>query len=104
MITIDEAYNTILALNDDAHEAAYDTWSKADVLEDSDNEEDWGRAEDLREDASLEQAEYFREGFDELDQPVKDAILHYVTTDESFREEFTVWYGVEEFEEDFPSK
>lgn len=101
MISIDEAYNIIVGLNETAHELSWDTWESADDLEDSDDEDDWDKAESMREEASNEQAGYFREEFDSLDEETKDAILHYVFTDESFKEEFSMWYGADEFEADF---
>lgn len=101
MISIDEAYNIIVGLNETAHELSWDTWVEADELEDSNDEDDWAKAESMREEASLEQAGHFREEFDILDEETKDAILHYVATDESFREEFSMWYGVDEFKADF---
>ena len=101
MITIDEAYNIIVGLNEEAHERSWDSWEAADELDESDDEDDWGKAEGLREEASLEQASYFREGFDDLDEETQDAILYYVDQDEDFKEEFSMWYGSEEFEADF---
>lgn len=101
MITIDEAYEIIVGINEEAHERSWDTWSEADDLEDSDDEDDWGKAESMREEASLEQAGYFREGFNDLDEDTQEAILHYVDTDENFKEEFSMWYGSEDFEADF---
>lgn len=101
MISIDEAYSIIQSINENAHQQSWDTWRTADLLMESDEEEDWETAEELREDASLEQATYFREEFDELDDETKEAILHYVDTDTGFKEEFVVWYGEDEFNADF---
>ena len=101
MISIDEAYNIIQSINENAHHRSWDSWAEADRLSESDEEEDWETAEELREDASLEQAAYFREEFNELDDETKEAILHYVDTDNSFKEEFAVWCGEGEFEADF---
>ena len=101
MIDIDEAYNIIVGLNEEAHNRAWDTWTEADDLDDSDDEADWETAEELREQASEEQAGYFREEFEQLEDDIKDAILHYVDTDQNFRDEFVVWYGEEDFEADF---
>lgn len=101
MITLSEAYDIISSINDKAHHRAWDTWLEADMLTDSDNEEDWETAEEIREQASQEQAEYFREEFDSLDEETKNAIINYVNTEEEFKEEFSMWYGEEEFSADF---
>lgn len=101
MITIDEAYNIVVNINEEAHSRSWDTWEEADNLMESDDDADWETAEELKEQASLEQASYFREGFEELDDDTRDAILHYVNTDEAFKEEFVMWYGEDEFEADF---
>jgi len=101
MITRDEAYDIIANLNEQAHQSAWDTWIKADSLMESDDENDWEVAEELREEASIEQSEYFREEFHDLEEDTKEAILHYVNTDEDFKEEFSIWYGEDEFTADF---
>ena len=101
MITRDEAYDIVQNINESAHQRAWDTWVEADNLMESDDEADWMSAEEIREEASLEQAEYFREEYDELDDETKEAIMHYVNTDEEFKEEFSMWYGENEFTADF---
>lgn len=100
MITRDEAYDIVFAINESAHDRSWDTWTEADNLADSDNEEDWDQAEELREQASAEQASYFREEFGKLDEPTQKAVLHYVNTDTDFRDEFVAWYGEDDFEAD----
>lgn len=101
MITRDEAYDIIFSINENAHQQAWDTWIEADALMESDNEADWETAEEIQQQASQEQAEYFREEFDDLDDDTREAILHYVETDEDFKEEFSMWYGEDEFTADF---
>ena len=101
MITRDEAYDIISNINENAHDRSWDTWVEADQLMESEEEADWEAAEDLKEEASKEQAEYFREEFDELGDEIKEAILHYVFNDEDFKEEFSMWYGQDEFTADF---
>lgn len=101
MITRDQAYDLIQELNESAHGSSWDTWTEADKLAESDNEDDWDAAEELRTEASAEQAEYFREAFEELDEDTKTAILHYVDTDEDFQQEFVSWYGEDAYEQDF---
>ena len=99
MITKDEAYDIISDLNDDAHSATWDTWVEADELGDSDDEEDWTRAEEMRVDASYEQAGYFRASFHNLPQDQQDAIWKFAKEDPEWAEDFKCWYGDEEFEE-----
>ena len=100
-MTIDEAYELIVNLNEEAHSMAWDTWVEADELCASPNEEDWDKADSVREAASLEQACYFREAFEELDEDTQQVILNYAASDESFGDEFSMWYGKEEYENDF---
>ena len=99
MLTKEEAYNIISDLNDDAHSMAWDSWEAADELDESEDEEDWGRAEEMREEASEEQAGYFRVDFQNLPQDQQDAIWKYALEDEDFAEDLKAWYGFEEFDE-----
>jgi hypothetical protein len=87
MISREEAYDLICDLNEEAHAAAYEDWAAADECEDEDE------AEELREDASYQQAIEFREAFQSLDEESQEAILHYVKHDEDFAEEFNMWWG-----------
>ena len=99
MITKEEAHNIISNLNDEALSMAWDSWAEADELGESDDEEDWGRAEELREDASYEQSGYFRSEFNALPQDKQDAVWQWAKQDEDFAEDFKAWYGQEEFDE-----
>jgi hypothetical protein len=101
MKTLEEAWHIIEALNGDAHDQAYDTWAAADELSESDDEDDWETAEVMREEASLEQAGYFREYYDDLDNEERSAIEHWLQNDEDFKEQFAVYYGEEEFKNEF---
>lgn len=101
MITLSEAYSIIQDINENAHSRAWDIWVQADELMESDDEADWDIAEEIRDQASQNQAEYFREEFDSLDEETKDAILNYVETDESFKDEFITYYGENDFENNF---
>ena len=67
-----------------------------DVVVDSvaeDDEDDWSKAEEMREDASEEQAEYFRNEYDELSEEDRNAVDHWIKNDEDFREQFLTYYG-----------
>lgn len=101
MISRDEAYDIIFGINESAHDSSWDTWEAADNLRDSDNEDDWEQAEELGAQASAEQASYFREQFEDLEENIKQAILHYVDIDSDFKSEFVSWYGEDEYEADF---
>ena len=98
-MTKDEAYSIISNLNEEAHSAAWDSGVAADELGDSDDEEDWAAAEEMREDASYEQAGYFRSEFQNLKQDEQDAIWGWAMKDEDFAEDMKAWYGQTEFEE-----
>ncbi len=101
MKTLQEAWDIIEELNGDAHDRAYDTWEAADELSESSDEDDWETAEVMREEASLEQAGYFRESYDDLDDEERSVIEHWLQKDEDFKEQFAVYFGQEEFEEEF---
>ena len=101
MKTLEECYDIIVALNETAHSMAWDTWIEADRLSDESEDDDgWIRAEEMREQASLEQQEYFVDLFEELDEETKEACWKYRKEDENFRMEFDSWYGYEEDEYD----
>ena len=92
MLSRDEAYQLIVELNEDAYNLCYDDWVEADKMED----EDPDQAEDMREEASYNQAAEFRNGFDTvLDQDQKEAVLYWSKNDEDFAMEFNGWWGEE---------
>jgi hypothetical protein len=101
MKTLDEAFELIEALNEEAHGMAWDTWIEADELEDSEDEDDWDLAEGKREEASDEQAGYFRDEFFCLSFEDRAAVNHWVDNDESFREQFRDWYGRDDFDDEY---
>ena len=92
MLSRDEAYQLIVELNEDAHAATYDEWVEAEDME----EEDPDQAEEMREEASYNQAVEFREAFQSTLTPEQqEAILHYTKVDEDFATEFNGWCGEE---------
>ena len=92
MLSRDEAYEIICDLNEEAHAATYDEWVEADDMED----EDPDQAEEMREEASYNQAVEFREAFQSTLTPEQqEAILHYTKVDEDFAMEFNGWWGKE---------
>jgi len=97
-ITKEEAYDIISDLNEDAHSASWDTWVEADELSESDDEEDWTRAEEMRSEASDEQAGYFRAAFHALPVDQQNAIWKYAKEDDEWAMDFKCWYGEEEYE------
>ena len=99
MITKEEALDIITVLNDEANTMAWDSWAAADESEESDDEEDWARSEEMREEASHEQSGYFRASFHNLPQEQQDEIWKYAKDDEEFADDFSAWYGEQEFEE-----
>ena len=78
-------------INEDAHQYAMETWLEADSLEE---ENLLDEAEEKREEASEEQAVYFKEMFEsKLTGEEKQAVWHYVKTDkEYFADQFYQWY------------
>ena len=101
MMTLDEVKDLIENLNEQAHSDSWESWMAAEELADSEDEDDWSTAEELREDASAEQAEYFRQNYRDLDDQTQQAIVHWLTHDPGFREDFAMYYGEENFESDF---
>lgn len=77
----EEVYDLIFDLNEDAHNQAWDSWIKADEEDD----------EELREEASEEQAGYFREMLEQHPDLLKEA-KHYAEQDESFNMDWEAWY------------
>jgi hypothetical protein len=101
MKTLAEIWELINSINDEAHSNAYDSWEEADEMEESDDEDSEEIAEQLREQASNEQAGYFREMYWLLLEEYREAIRYWLKEDESFKDEFSSWFGYEEFEEEF---
>jgi len=101
MKTLAEAWELIDSLNEEAHSNAWDSWVAADEMEESDDEDSEETAEQLREEASNEQAGYFRESYWELAEEDREAIKHWLKADESFKDQFITWFGYEAFEEEF---
>ena len=89
MITLQEAWDIIERLNDDAHSYAYESWVYADELD-----EESGDAEDQRVLASEEQQGYFREFYNDLPVSTRQAILAYRLSDEDFKDQFDTYHGV----------
>ena len=81
MRTKEEVYDLIFDLNEDAHNAAWDSWIAADEADD----------EAMREDASIEQAGYFREMLEQYPGLLEEA-MHYAEQDESFAMDWEAWY------------
>ena len=89
MRTKEEVYDLIFDLNEDAHSEAYDSWVAADEAED--NGEDMDVVEGMREDASIEQAGYFRDMLAQYPGLLEEATL-YAEQDESFAMDWEAWY------------
>ena len=90
MKTIDEAWDIIESINADAYNETLHLWIEADRVED---EGEGGEAEDMRCDAAEEQAECFRDGYDDLSDEDKNVIKHWMQHDEDFRDQFLTYYG-----------
>ena len=101
MKTLDEVWSLAESLNEDAHSQAWDSWIAADAMEDDEDDEDGTTAEQLREEASDAQAGYFRDYYWDLSEEDQTAIKHWLREDESFRDQFSTWFGYDAFEEEF---
>lgn len=91
--TLDEVWALVESLNEDAHEDAWESWIAADEAEESDDEDVYSTAEELREEASNLQAECFRDHFYSLDEKVRKDIEYWLGEDKDLKEQFDVWYG-----------
>ena len=90
MFNKQELMSKLADLNEEAHQSAMATWLKADRLEEAGLDLP---AEDKREEASEEQAEYFEELFNQLSEEEQEAVWHYVETNpDGFGDEFYQWY------------
>jgi hypothetical protein len=103
MKSLTEIYDLAQNLNEEAHRLAWDTWVAADELMESDDDADWETAEVMREEASEEQAAHFRDLFWDLDKEDQVAVIHWLKEDTDFRDEFSTWFGEQEFDEEFES-
>ena len=101
MKTLEEIFDLVDTLNEDAHSQAWDTWVQADELEESDDESDWEAAEDTRQAASEEQAGYFRDMYYELNEEDQLAIKHWIKEDEDFKNQFAMYFDESEFFTEF---
>ena len=99
MKTLEEILELVESVNEEAHSDAWDSWIAADEMEDSD--EDGSAAEQLREEASDEQAGYFRQGYWASSEDDQAAIKHWLKEDESFKDQFSSWFGYDAFENEF---
>lgn len=103
MKTLSEIIDLVEEINEDAHSRSFDSWVAADELMESDDEADWETAEEMREEASLEQAEYFRESYFDLEQEDQEDIKHWLEHDSDFKEQFAVYFGEDAFADEFGS-
>ena len=85
MKTLTETWDLIETMNGTAYDTAYDSWRIADQEDD----------EELREDASAEQQEYFREEYADLTDEEQESIRQWYMRDKDFREQFETYYGGE---------
>lgn len=103
MKSLDAVYDLIQSMNEKAHSESWGSWMAADEYEECEDDDSDVSVESLREEASLEQAQYFRDFYDELSPDDQDAIKYWIKNDQTFRDEFSSWYGPYEFEDDFAS-
>lgn len=91
MKTLEETIDLMESLNGTAYDLAMNSWIAADragIVDDDD-------AEELREDASAEQQEYFREEYADLTDEEQESIRQWYMRDKDFREQFETYYGGE---------
>ena len=98
MLTYDETYDLSQSLNEQAHDYAWDTWMQAESAEHEGADDE---AEEIREQASAEQSEHFRDLYYSLAEDQQEAIRHWLRENEDFRDEFAVWFGEDDFADEF---
>ena len=89
MITLDQAWDIITNLNDEAYSYAYESWLHSDDAAEYDDE----LAEELREEASIEQSGHFSTLFDRLPEEQKNAIMEWKNNDADFRDQLMAYFG-----------
>lgn len=94
MKTLDETYELIEGINEEAHNDAWDAWMAADA------EEDDVLAEELREEASDEQSSWFRHYYWQLEEEDRRAIIYWIIKDADFADQFKDWYNHDAFDEE----
>jgi len=94
-MTLQEAYDIIYSLNEEAHTLAWSHWMAAE------EEEDEELREELLEEASHSQSNYFREHYYEYDKETQDEIRYWVYEDVDFYDEMRDFFGHEEFAYEF---
>jgi|TARA_B100001094_G_C18182974_1_gene802006 hypothetical protein len=94
LLSREESWELINDWNEEAHQEVWDLWDQASELEDNaETDEELDKAEELKEQASDEQQQVFRDTFFTATQKQKDSVWHYVKYDEDFKFEFEQWYG-----------
>ncbi len=89
-MTLDQAWDIITDLNDEAYGFAYESWTTAD---DAANDGDDELAEEYREEASIEQSNHFSSLFDLLPHEQKNAIMEWKNKDADFRDQLMAYLG-----------
>lgn len=85
---LQQAWEHINRINDEAHEYAYDLWVAADEMDDPEE------AEDQRCEASAEQAMYFADLYDRFtSKEDKLDIEAHCLTNEDFKDQFECYMG-----------
>ena len=104
MKTLDEILDLISEMNEEAHDYSWGKWEYADELENyAETEQDFEAAEERREAASEAQASYFRDLYFKLDETIQNSIRHWLDKNTEFRDEFAMFFGEEQFENEFES-
>lgn len=94
MKTLEQVYDILESINDQAHGRAWDTWTSADA------EEDDELAEELREEASAEQSDWFRNFYWQLSDEDRRAVVYWIIKDEDLADQFKTWYDPDVFDEE----
>ena len=96
MLKIDQAWQIINDLNEEAHREFYDLWEDADKLENnSQSEKEFSRSQEMKEEASSKQSKLFRILFAQLSSVQKLNILSCAKNDCSLKEQLEDWYGLD---------
>ncbi len=88
-MTLDQAWDIITDLNDEAYDLAYESWTDADDAAEYDDE----LAEELREQASMEQSSHFSLLFDQLPDEQRNGVMEWREKDADFRDQLMAYFG-----------
>jgi len=94
MKTLEQVYDIVEGINEAAYGRAFDAWMAADA------EDDEEAAEELRDQASAQQSDWFRHSYWSLSEEDRRAVVYWIIKDPDFADQFKDWYDPDAFDEE----